>query len=430
MEARAVPEGSKLFPRLASLALAFLVTLYALAVIIKIAREPQHFQHSFCTYYVAAQAFNQGMHPYHIEELQRVQPNIKGETYSYPPITLYFFLPFTALPYYPAYLVYLAFKAVCLVFLIAIWQKWILKRKLDGLFLLLCLIGFNFAVYWDLSAGCISLFVLLLLWAGLLAYLRDHLHVFAVLVALAASFHLSLVLFLALLVLRRGRSRWYPMLLGAGVFLGLSALSSVFYSEMTIGFLQNVRASIPGLGMGRTLYESYPPASWPLIREVLERVYARAGIVGAAESFSIVAYLALVMLVLLATWVAVRRLRPASRSNGYLTAVMLFSLAYLIVMPKLTVASYVLVLPAAYFVALKTKAVNALLVLLGVMAVSTSPCRPPVFNMLLDILPLYYPLLLTGVLWCAAVYICLRPDSLPTQETKSPGAGSAPCAGN
>jgi hypothetical protein len=82
--------------------------------------------------------------------------------------------------------------------------------------------------------------------------------------------------------------------------------------------------------------------------------------------------------------------------------------------------SYIIVIPAAYYVALKTRHVNALLVLLGAVAISTSPYRPPVFNLLLDILPYYYPLLLTYVLWGTGIYLCLRASSKATSIPDSP----------
>ena len=153
MDATGNPAQGRTRGQTVSAILAGLVVIYALTVVVKIAREPQHFQLLFCTYYAAGQAFAQGLDPYDIDVLRALEPRIQGLPYVYPPLTLYLFLPLAMLPFYAAYLVYLGVKTACLIALIWIWHKWFLKRSPDGLFLLVCLMGFNFAIYWDFSAG-------------------------------------------------------------------------------------------------------------------------------------------------------------------------------------------------------------------------------------------------------------------------------------
>ncbi len=393
--------------RTASVLLAVLVILYAVAVVVKIAREPQHFQLTFRTCYAAAQAFSQGLDPYDPPNLHKLDPGVQA-AYGYPPITLYFFLPFAALPFQTAYVAYLALKVLCLTGLVWMWHRWFLKRSLDGLFLLVCLLGFNFALYWDVAGGNVVLIEQVLLWAGLYAYLHGHLKTFAVLVALAASFKLALILFLALLVIRRGRRRRYALFLGTGVYAAMLALSSVFYSEMTIVFLQNLQKSTLGLHRGDLLRPSHPPAAWWLLNELSGKVCERLGAPMVGEPVAVVGYLTLLAVVTLVTWAAVRRFLHVFRDDGYLSVIMLFCLAYLLVLPRLTPGSYILALPAAYYIALKTRHVHAVLVLAGAAAISTSATQPPGFNLLKDVLPAYYPLLLTFVLWVIGVRFCMR----------------------
>ncbi len=410
--------------RTASVLLAALVVLYALAVVVKIAREPQHFQLGFRTCYAAAQAFSQGLDPYDVPNLHKLDP--RGQvSYGYPPLTLYFFLPFAALPFNTAYLAYLAVKALCLAALVWMWHRWFLKRSLDGLFLLVCLLGFNFALYWDQAAGNVTLIEQLLLWAGLYAYLHGRLKTFAVLVALAASFKLTLILFLALLVIRRGRRRRYALFLGIGLYAAMLTCSSVIYSEMTIVFLQNLQRFTLGLHRADLLRPSHPPASWWLFNEISAKVCERLGAPMAAEPAAVVAYLTLVAVVGLVTWAAVRRFLHVFRDDGYLTVIMVFCLAYLLVVPRLAAWSYILALPAVYYLALKTRHVNALLVLAGAAALSTSATQPPGFNLLKDILPAYYPLLLAFAFWVAGIRFCMRAgaqaESRPEPAHPAPG---------
>ncbi len=408
MDATGNPAQGRTRGQTVSAILAGLVVIYALTVVVKIALEPQHFQLLFCTYYAAGQAFAQGLDPYDIDVLRALEPRIQGLPYVYPPLTLYLFLPLAMLPFYAAYLVYLGVKTACLIALIWIWHKWFLKRSPDGLFLLVCLMGFNFAIYWDFSAGNISVFEQILLWSGLLAFLRGRLKTFAVLVALAASFKLTLVLFLGLLVFRQGRARWYAGLLGTGVFVGLLGLSSVLHAEMMISFVQNIRGTTPGLQTGSAVYYDHPPASWPLLAEISESVCEKVGRAPAAKPVAAVMFLTLSAITVILTWAAIRRFRPATREDKYTMAIMVFCLAYMMLVPRLMMYSYILAIPGAYYIALRTRRVNALLVLLGFMAVSTSPYQPPGFNMLQKILPHYYPLLLTCALWCAGIYLCMR----------------------
>lgn len=425
MDATGNPAQGRTRGQTVSAILAGLVVVYALTVVVKIALEPQHFQLLFCTYYAAGQAFAQGLDPYDIDVLRALEPRIQGLPYVYPPLTLYLFLPLAMLPFYAAYLVYLGVKTACLIALIWIWHKWFLKRSPDGLFLLVCLMGFNFAIYWDFSTGNMALFEQILLWAGLYAYLHGHLKTFALLVALAASFKLTPILFLALLVIRRGRRRRYALFLGIGVYAAMLTLSSVFYSEMTIVFLQNFQKTTLGLHSGYVLHPSHPPASWSLLNEISSKVCGKLRTPLAAEPVAVLAFLTLLAVVTLVTWTAVRRFLHVFRDDGYLTVIMLFCLAYLLVLPRLAACSFILALPAAYYIAMKTRHVNALLVLLGATAISTSATQPPGFNLLKDVLPPYYPLLLTFALWAAGVWFCMREGAKAGSrpETTRPAAG-------
>jgi len=395
-----------------SVLLAVLVVVYALAVAAKIAREPQHFQLTFRTCYAAAQAFSQGLDPYDVPNLQQQDPRVQG-AYGYPPITLYFFLPFAALPFQAAYMAFLAIKILCLARLVWLWHRYFLKRPLDGLFLLICLLGFNFALYWDLASGNVGLIEQFLLWMGLYAYLRGRLKTFAVLVALSASFKLALILFLALLFIRRGRRRHYALFLGIGVYAAMLAFSSVFYSEMTIIFLQNLQRSGLGLYGGGPLRAAPSSGAWRLLNELSATACGRLGTMMAAEPIAVAGYLVLVAFVILMTWAAVRRYLHVFREDGYLIVIMLFCVAYLLVLPRLVPCSYILALPAAYCIALKIRQVPALLALTGAAAMSTSAVQPPGFNLLKEVLPPYYPLLLTFILWAVGICFCMRAEARP-----------------
>jgi hypothetical protein len=403
--------------RMVSVLLAVLVLLYALAVVVKLAREPQLFQLTFRTCYASAQAFSQGLDPYDVPNLQQQDPGVQG-AYGYPPITLYFFLPFAALPFQAAYMAFLAIKILCLVGLVWLWHRHFLKRPLDGLFLLICLLGFNFALYWDLASGNVGLIEQLLLWTGLYAYLRGRLKTFAVLVALSASFKLALILFLALLIIRRGRRRHYALFLGIGVYAAMLAFSSVFYSEMTIIFLQNLQRTGLGLYSGGPLRAAPSSGAWRFLNELSATACGRLGTMMAAEPAAAVGYLLLLVLVTLVTWAAVRSYLHVFREDGYLVVIMLFCLAYLLVLPRLVPCSYILALPAAYCIALKIRQVPALLALAGAAAISTSAVHPPGFNLLQKILPPYYPLLLTFVLWAAGVCFCMWGSARPKRGTE------------
>jgi hypothetical protein len=84
--------------------------------------------------------------------------------------------------------------------------------------------------------------------------------------------------------------------------------------------------------------------------------------------------------------------------------------------------SYILVLPAAYSVVMRLRALPAALALLAAMAISTTVYRPPVFNLLADVLPPYYPLLVAYAIWALGLYWM--------HQSRKTARGAGPAAAN
>ncbi|MBI4558706.1 MAG: DUF2029 domain-containing protein [Candidatus Hydrogenedentes bacterium] len=377
-----------------------MVGLYFLAVIGKIALTPQDFQVDILTYYYAAEAHSKSLNPYDKEVLTELAGRPVHLKYYYPPLILYLFKLLTLFSYSGAYYLYLALKVAVLCGLFWVWERKYLDTKWDGLFFLLCLFGFNYTIYCDLSTANVSLFEELLLWLAFAAFVQGRFQRFGILVACTAMFKLLPLFFLVLLLRTDDPRRWrYLVQSGAffGLYLGISALVE---PKLFLEFV----ASLTGLtgGLGRT-GEVANPATWPLIQEVFRVVGEKGGVV-VPRIIQAGLFAVAVVGVIVITWWAGEKARGFEAIERRKWQVCLACFVFALIIPRFMNYSYILLLAPTYFLLQRLGRVSAYLMVLLLMLVSTSPYRPPGFNLLVSELSGYHPLFVAYVLWALAVH--------------------------
>ena len=383
-----------------------LLILYALAVIVKMALEPELFQVNFRIYYYAAQAFSRGLDPYDSEVLHKLAGGKMVLPCGYPPLVLHVFKPLAWFDYVTSYRIFLLLKSVALIFLLWLWQNCFLQRGLDNVFLLVCLFGFNYALYYDFQAGNINLFEQLILWLGLYCYIRGRLGVFVILIVAAASFKLTPICFLGLLVMAKDKRKWMWLAGGSVFFAIVLAGSFLLYNDLSHAFLESIREMqgiVSADGEGTVSIVTQAPATWPLINLVFARGGEKIGI-DIPKILPIMCFAAFLMMILCVTYFAFRVADEKDQRKRDILLVVLACFVYLMAMPRLLVYSYVIGLFPAYYVIRNLKRGGGVLLLITMMVVSTIPCRPPGFKFLVETLANYHPLLIVYFLWALCLY--------------------------
>src|SRR5262245_41787545 len=319
---------------------AFLLGLYTLLFAAKVAMEVDTFQVNFKTSYYAAVALGEERDPYDSSVLRELAGNHFVLPYVYPPATLWLFRPLVRLDYRTAHRIFLAAKLVALGVLLWLWQHCMIRPifgglGVDNLFLLVCLLGFNYAICWDLQSGNANLFNEMMLWLGFGLLMRGSLGSFALCIAMAAWLKLTPICFLGLLIFERDRFRWAAMAIGIAVFVGLQGVSIIAYPDLMHEWLENV-LEIRGLtpeGVGEELQQlAASPSSRLMVATLLTALQERTGLpVPTAVATAIYVGMALVVAATTIGALWRNRLKPVQARRP--DAIVAACLAYILIMP-------------------------------------------------------------------------------------------------
>ncbi|GJQ21084.1 MAG: hypothetical protein HBSIN02_14390 [Bacteroidia bacterium] len=344
-------QRSSLLSRLALAA----ILLYFLGVLIFLGCSPDEFQWDFRTYYYAAQAFLQGQNPYPLETLKALSGDRVQFRYVYPPLTLWVFTPFALLPFHSAAVVFLVLKAIVAAYLVRFWGTRFLQEPHWPLFVLFCLFGLNAPFYTDFSAGNISVFEQLVLWAAFSFFLYGRYGMFCGLILIAASFKLLPLLFLALLLVTNHPRRYHLIALSTAVFAASLVLTSLVSPELFASFLDNLDQS-PGRGIVN-------PSSLAFFTSAFDQLRAQTGL-DLPPILPVLTYGVLVFGLLV---IAVRTIRPhRSNRDPEVKVLVLFFLIVTsaLVLPRFKDYSFILLILPAYVMILRSHISSAPLLLI------------------------------------------------------------------
>ncbi|MDX1709361.1 MAG: glycosyltransferase family 87 protein, partial [Desulfobacterales bacterium] len=194
-----------------------LLLLYFITLVLHISAHDDQYQWDFRTHRKAAEIFASGSDPYDPEVLiNRQDANF---LYTYPPVTLGFYWVFTLTDDETAFRTFLLAKCILLIGLVVFWRSAFLRQEGDSLFYLFSLLAFNSAVFADLIAGNINLIEQILLWLAFFVYLKRKLVLFCVFVLLAASFKMTPIFFLVLLLICDHEKKYAYLVAAGSIFL-------------------------------------------------------------------------------------------------------------------------------------------------------------------------------------------------------------------
>ncbi len=280
-----------------------------------------------------------------------------------------------------------------LFLLIFIWRVFFLKDEVDALFYPFCLLAFGGTIFVDLYAGNISIFEQLLIWSGLLFFQKGRLALFCIFVGIAALFKVFPGLFLFALLLTDDRHRNSYLIVSLALVGAAMAASALLSPGLFTDFL--VKAG--GLDERGIIN----PSTLALSRDVMESLCTKLHL--SLPSWTGTGVFLLVCASILSlTWFAIKGKLPNLKCNPRVT-VFLLTLVYALVLPRFKDYSYILLIPAAYFILKQPIKLNlypsALIIFL-----MFSPRLPPPADVFYKLSQQYFALILAFFIWGLFLY--------------------------
>lgn len=372
-----------------------LLLIYCIALVIYIFAHWKGYatQWDFTTYYYAHKTAEAGLNPYDSGDVLEVTPPciVSLERFVYPPFTIPFFGIFALPDYQASAYLYLGVKLALLAALVLLWRTAFLKEKADPLFYIYCLLAFNSAIYLDLRAGNISIFLQSALWLGFFALLKKRTAAFCALVGLAALFKFQYLLFLSPLLFGGSRRKFYL----SGTLLGVASIYAFSY----IGNPELFRGYLANLGKLEMAGPFSNLSTLSLVVYIFD-MSAGKGLPPVPAAVPVVIYGAISAVVIAVT---ARAMGRAEKENRERLALFILCAGFALVVPRIKDYSFILLLVPSYF-ALKNANIKAYPVLLILFMLSGRYITLPLYREFLGkIVWGYYPLLLGYASWLILV---------------------------
>jgi len=287
-------------------------------------------------YRAAAQAWAEGRNPYEPGALVGPAGNRQELPFVYPPASLPLLRVLLVFDHRTTYFAFFVLKMAAVAALVALWRRRFFPGDdLAGACLyLFCALAYAQTIKMDVRAGNISVFEQILIWTGVLAFLRGRPWLYAALVAAAALFKLTTAALLLLLLLDRSRRSLAPLASAVAGLALLHGVSALVRPDLFAGFLRNAAALDD---RGRT-----NPAALALIRDGVERLPGPA-----PPHLDWILYVLIVLVVTASFLWVVRRSNVPGDLHGVLYA---FVLGFALASPRFKDYSYILLIPPSVYV--------------------------------------------------------------------------------
>lgn len=347
--------------------------------------KPEECHWDYKVYYAASKVYTSGGNPYDREAVNEVIPTPGKLPFVYPPATLHLFKYFILLDYLPSAYVFVFLKCLLLAGLIVLWKKVFLKEKLDLLFGLFALLAFHGSIYRDFYTGNISIIEQAVIWTAFYFYLNRKTTLFTLFILLVASFKITPVIFLFLILFGDNQHKYMYFGSALLLFIGIQFIyyisSPVFYAN----FLSNA-VSIDERGI-------INPSTFAVVRDVVDFVAAFTGI-GISSIISLGVFAAVVFVIILITY-------PHLKSKIHKddkVLVFLFCVVYALIMPRFKDYSYILLIVPSYYLMKSVRSLYVPLFILLVLLPVPSAILPG-YKVIAKFLGYYYPIVAAYVVW-------------------------------
>jgi hypothetical protein len=375
--------------------LLLVVTLYfgyALADISRNVENPTAYMWDFRMYYFSAKAYAAGLNPYSPSDVRGLAGEKVLEFYYFP-LSLHFFKLFTYLPYKEAARIFMLIKFGLVVYLIVLWQRLFLKRSMDSLFMLFCLLAFNSAMYIDFRAGNVSVIEQAFIWSAFACFISRKPTSFGVLLVMGAVFKAVILVFSVLILLSPGREKYRAAAVTFSVFALTVIIEWLIDPELTKQFLAHA-LNIIDITQERGIVN---PSVFSLLVEAGRAFTQVFGVEAPGGAIRLI-YVIWISTVMYLSWKAVKKLDMNSEEQRK-TAVYVACLFFALIAVRFKDYSFILLLVPTYSFMLSTNYVGKYFLLFILTVLSAERIALPGLDLVVWFLWNYYPTFVALLLW-------------------------------
>ena len=295
--------------------------------------------------YAAGWLCRQGQNPFDNKLLFSI-PNLDPMPFSYPLPVAYLFAPLTRLDYLAAAMLWYVVTSALLGLLVVFWwRQWGDSRRAPW-FPLLSLLLFNLAVPKALLTGNVVTLETALLWGAFYFLAKGNLPGFLGCLLPAASFKMSPLLFLGLPLVHPQVRRWKLLGAGGALFAGYIGLAY----GLAPGWFKDYQANVAFNVKEWSQADVLAPSTYALSRRVVSILFSslppQSALVASGALYAVI-----VACVVWVGWKVARVLAARPWAEAGRPAILYATLAYALVVPRMSDYSYILVIPAALYVA-------------------------------------------------------------------------------
>jgi Glycosyltransferase family 87 len=388
--------------KVAGIVVTALLLAYSLTLILHISANQDQYLWDFRTHREAGKILAAGSNPY---DAANLFPKARTRfLYTYPPATLFFYRLFAIPAYKTAFQIFLISKFLLLIGLIYFWQRQFFKKDGGPLFYLFCLLAFNSAVFLDMIAGNINVVQQALLWLGFSFFINGRLKLFCFFTLIAASFKMTPIFFLILLLLSDQKDK-YKYFFGAGaVFLAYLLIQYMIEPDLFTGFIKNALEVVGERG-------GVAPSTGKMVAAIFESIAKMTGL-ALPRAFESVVFGIIAAAVIFFSYQACLRLKRAKIENRATLEVFVVCLVYALIHPRFKDYGYILLLVPSYYI-IKNIRYTRIAPFLFLLFILSDRMMLPIAASIYDIIWAYYPLLVAYCVWGIYLHEIFSPAQEP-----------------
>jgi hypothetical protein len=371
-----------------------LLFLYFIYCIYYLFVNHQKYLWDFKMQYHAAQLFAEGGNPYDIKALKAKTGN--PYWYAYPPATLWFYRLFTLADYNTAYTLFLFLKAGMIIGLVLLWRMKFVAKQAGAGFYFFCLLAFNSTIFLDMRAGNINMFEQLMLWLGFYFFLERRFLPFSCFILLGASFKLTPIVFLYLLLLTAGKRKYFYFFGSVIVFMSYLLIQYTAAPEMFQAFFGGAKWTLTERGVAS-------PSTIGIIKDGFELLFRTTGI-SVPEAFQLgLFYIIAGGIIFVSLW-AYLVLKSIEMEDKEKMILFLTCIVYALIHPRLKDYACVLLIVPSYFIINRMGYLKAYPFLFFLAIVSAANVTLPGLKTIYVFMWTYFPLVLAYFMWSLYLY--------------------------
>ena len=286
--------------------------------------------------------------------------------------------------------IFLIGKFILLVGLVYFWKREFLKEDSGPLFYVFCLLAFNSTVFLDMIAGNINLVQQAMLWLGFSFYVKGRYKLFCLFILLAASFKMTPIFFLILMLLPDDKNK-YKYFFGAGaVFLSYLLIQYIIVPDLFTGFIKNALIVVGESG-------DVVPSTNKLIAAILELIAPLTGLT-VTEPLGSGIFIIVAAAVVFFSYKACLRIKHTGADKRAMLEVFVVCLVYALIHPRFKDYGYILLLVPSYYIIIHMRHTK-LAPLLFIMFIMSNRMMLPIAASIYDIVWNFYPLMVAYCVW-------------------------------